>query len=123
MSISTLWCMILITARPFSPDIVQHIMPTLLCTYSSLDIWMIIHLTATKFKSFMFSVLSFTFSYAANIHIFMILYDFWLFPACFHYEIINIRNLESHVHVMGRCAPRETTDDLEDSVLHALQFH
>jgi len=115
--------MSLFIARPISPDIVQHAMPILVCTHGSLDIWTIIRLTATKFKSFMFSVLNFTFSYAANIRIIMILYDFRLFPTCFRYEIINIRNLESHVHVMGRCAPRETTDDLEDSVLHALQFH
>jgi hypothetical protein len=71
----------------------------------------------------MFSVMSFTFSYAANIRIFTILYDFRLFPACCRYKIINIRNLESHVHVMGRFAPREATNDPEDFVLQALQFH
>jgi hypothetical protein len=72
----------------------------------------------------MFSVLSFTFPYAANIRILMISYVFCLFPAaCFLYEIINIQNLESHMHVMGRCAPREATNDPEDFVLQALQFH
>jgi hypothetical protein len=58
-------CVCLFTARPFSPDTVQHTV----CSYGSLDIWTIVRLTATKFESFVFSVLSFTFSYAANIHI------------------------------------------------------
>jgi hypothetical protein len=39
----------------------------------------------------------FHFSYAANIRIIMILYDFCLFPAHFRYKIIYVWNLEGHI--------------------------
>jgi len=59
---------------------------------------------------FMFSFLGITISYAANILIIMMSYVFYLSPACFRYEILDIRNLEGHMHVMGRCAPRLATN-------------
>jgi hypothetical protein len=98
--------MCIFTARAVCSDIVQQIMPISYSSYCSLDTWAIVRLTATKFEYFMFLVLSFTFSYASNIHIIMILYDFCLFPAYFRYEIIYIRNLERHVKVTDRCVPR-----------------
>jgi hypothetical protein len=75
-------------------------------SYCSFDIWNNVSLAATKFESFMSSVLGFTVPYAANILIIMVSYDFRLFPAWFRYEIIDMRNLERLMHVTGRCAPR-----------------
>jgi hypothetical protein len=46
-----------------------------LFTYGSLDTWIIVCLTATKYEPFTFSVLGFAFAYVSNIHILMILYD------------------------------------------------
>jgi hypothetical protein len=82
-----------IHSRPVSPGIVQQIMPNLFI-YDTLDTWSIVRLTATKFEPFKFSVLGFVFAYISNIQIFMILYDFCLFPACFGYIIVKVRNLE-----------------------------
>jgi len=63
--------------------------PRLYCfLYGSLDLRTIVCLTATKFKSFVFSVLCLTVSYAENIFVILILNDFCLFPANFCYEII-----------------------------------
>jgi hypothetical protein len=42
----------------------------------------------------MFSVLGFAFACVSNIHIFVILCDFWLLSAYFCYIIVNIRILE-----------------------------
>jgi hypothetical protein len=53
----------------------------ILFLYCSLDISTSVSLAATKFESFMFSVLGFTVSYATNILIVMASYDFHLFPA------------------------------------------
>jgi hypothetical protein len=51
-----------IHARPVSPGIVQQIMPTVY-TSGSLDTWMIVCLTATKFDTFIFPMLGFVFVY------------------------------------------------------------
>jgi hypothetical protein len=56
-------------------------------------------LTADNFKSLSFSVSGFALSYAANILIPMILYDFCLFPAHFCYIIVYIRKVKSRVHL------------------------
>jgi hypothetical protein len=42
----------------------------------------------------------------------MILYGFCLLPAWFCY--VNVRNLESHMHIADRCAPRENGNGAED---------
>jgi hypothetical protein len=80
--------------------------PLLYCffLYSSLDLRTIVYLTATKFQSFVFSVLCLTVSYAADIFVIVILNDFCLFPANFCYEVINIRNLELRMHIPGLCS-------------------
>jgi hypothetical protein len=52
-----------------------------LCYNSSLDTWTAVRLTAAKFKPCMFSVLGFALTNIADIHIFMILYNFCLLPA------------------------------------------
>jgi hypothetical protein len=51
------------------------------CYNSSLVTGMVVCLTATKFKPHIFLVSGFALSNVANIFIFMILYDFCLFPA------------------------------------------
>jgi hypothetical protein len=79
-------------------------------------------MTATKFKPLIFSVLGFALSNVANIFIFMNLDDFCLLPARFCYLIINIRNLESHMHIANRYAPRKIANGAENPVLQALQF-
>jgi hypothetical protein len=87
-----------------------------------MDIWTIVNMTAAKFKSLVFPVSGFALSIIANIFMFMILYDFCLLPAWFCYVIVNVRNLESHVNIVDRCAPRETANGAENLILHALQF-
>jgi hypothetical protein len=79
-------------------------------------------MTAAKFKPLTFSVWGFALSNGTNIVIFMILDDFCLLPACFCYEIINVRNLESHMHIADRCAPRKRANGAEKFILQALQF-
>jgi hypothetical protein len=64
----------------------------------------------------------FALSNVVNILILMILYDFCLLPAWFCYVIINIQNLESHMHITDQCMPRETTNGAENLILQALQF-
>jgi hypothetical protein len=59
-------------------------------------------MTAAKFKPLIFSVWGLALSNVTNIFIFMILDDFCLLPACFRYEIINVRNLESHMQQADR---------------------
>jgi hypothetical protein len=43
----------------------------------------------------------------------MILDDFCLLPAWFCCVIIHVRNLESHMHIADRCAPRKISDGAE----------
>jgi hypothetical protein len=73
----------------------------------SLDTWTVIHMTASKFKPLIFSVSGSPLSYVANIFIFMILDDVCLLPARFCYAIINVRNLESLMHIANLCEPRK----------------
>jgi hypothetical protein len=53
-----------------------------------------VSLTAAKFKPLIFSTSGFTFSYAVNMFILMILYDLCLLPAQFCYIILYIRKVE-----------------------------
>jgi hypothetical protein len=55
---------------------------------------MIVRLTATKFKPFIFFVLGIAVAYILNIHTIMILKNFCLFPAYFGSVIMKVRNLE-----------------------------
>jgi len=55
-------------ARPVSLDTLQQIMPTLY-TYGSLHTWMIVRLTAAKFKSFILPTMFFVFVYVSNTYI------------------------------------------------------
>jgi hypothetical protein len=77
-----------------------------------------------KFKPLIFSMSGFVLSTVANIFIFifMILDDFCLLPALFCYVIINVRNLESHMHIANRYAPRKIANGAENPILQALQF-
>jgi hypothetical protein len=88
--------------------------------HNSLDTWTVVHMTATKFKPPIFSVSGFALSSVANI--FMILDDFCLLPAWFCYVIINVRNLESLMHIANWCAPRKIASGAENPILQALQF-
>jgi hypothetical protein len=68
----------------------------------------------------MFSVWGFVLS---NItYIFMIVNDFCLSSVQLCYVVVNVWNLESHIHVTGRCAPREIANGEENLILQALQF-
>jgi hypothetical protein len=51
----------------------------------------------------------------------MILDDFCLLPAWLCYVIMNVRNLESHMHIADRCAPRKGANGGENFILQALQ--
>jgi hypothetical protein len=69
------------------------------------------HLNGSKldrrqFRSLIVSMSRFALSYAANMYIFIILYDFCLLPAQFYYTNINIyiRKVESRVRIADRCA-------------------
>jgi hypothetical protein len=75
----------------------MHIL-RILCNNGSLVTWKVVSLTAAKFKLLYF-MSRFALSYAANMFILMILYDFCLFPAQFCYIIVYIRKVESRVHL------------------------
>jgi hypothetical protein len=60
---------------------------------------MVVRLIIANFKPLTFFVLCFSFSDVASICIFVILYDLCLLPAQFHYAVINIQYLESHVQL------------------------
>jgi hypothetical protein len=92
------------------------------CYNSSLVIWTVVCLTAAKFKPLIFPLSGFALSNIANICIFMILYDFCLFPALFCYIIVYIWKFESHVQIANRCAPWKISNGAENFVLQALQF-
>jgi hypothetical protein len=82
--------------------------------------WQLSDLTAAKFKPHIFPMSGFALSYAANIFILMILYDFCLLPAQFCYIIIYIRNVESRVQIADLCAPLKISSGVENLVLQAL---
>jgi hypothetical protein len=79
-------------------------------------------MTATKFKHLIFSVLGFAFLNVVNILISKILDDFCLLPLWFCYVIVNVQNLESHMHIVNRCVPRKIASGMENLILQALQF-
>jgi hypothetical protein len=83
---------------------------------------MVVNMTAAKFKPLVFPVLGFALSNIANIFVLMILYDFCLLPALFSYVIVNVRNLESRMHIADWCVPRETVNGAKNLILQALQF-
>jgi hypothetical protein len=70
-----------------SPGFAKQIMPILfiLCYNGSLVTWVVVSLATAKFKPLIFSLSDFALSYAANMFIFMILYDFCLL--CAHFVI------------------------------------
>jgi hypothetical protein len=53
-----------------------------LCHHGSLVTWMIVSLTAVKFKPLVISMSGFAYFYAVNVFILIILYDFCLLPQC-----------------------------------------
>jgi hypothetical protein len=65
----------------------------LILCYDSLVTWMVMRLTAAKFKTLIFSMSGFTLSYAANMFILIILYDFCLLSAQF--------SSYNHIHMEG----------------------
>jgi hypothetical protein len=64
------------------PGFAKQITSTLciLCYNGSLVTWTVVSLTTAKFKPLIFSTSGFALSYAVNMFILMILYDFWLLP-------------------------------------------
>jgi hypothetical protein len=85
----------------------KQIMPVLriFCYNGSLVTYTAVSLTAAKFKPLTFPVSRFALSYAVNMFILMILYDFSLLHAQFCYIIVYIKKVESHVKITDRCAP------------------
>jgi hypothetical protein len=72
-------------------------MPILLivCYNGSLVTWTVVSLSVAKFKPLMFSMCGSAISYAANMFILMILYDFCLLTTQFCYIIVYIWKIES----------------------------
>jgi hypothetical protein len=79
-----------------------------------------VHLTITKHKPLIFSVLGSTVFHVMNICIFMILYDLILLPAQLHYVIMNILYLKSHVWLVDQYALWKFISYSESFVLQAL---
>jgi hypothetical protein len=79
-------------------------------------------MTAAEFKRLIFSVLDFALTNIMNMIIFMISDYFCLLPASFCNVIVNMRDLESHVIITDRCAPRKTTNGTENLTLQALKL-
>jgi hypothetical protein len=52
----------------------------------------------------------------------MIVNDFCSSSSQLSYIIVNVRNLESHMHVANQCAPREIVYGAENLILQELQF-
>jgi hypothetical protein len=112
-----------------STGFAKQIMPTLCILFynSILVTWTFISLTTSKFKPFIFSTSGFTLSYAANVFILMILYDFCLLPAkcCYWsyiYIYIYIWKVESSVQIMYLCTLWKISNGAENLILQALQF-
>jgi hypothetical protein len=59
----------------------------------------------------------FTFSYATNMLILVILYDLCLLPAQFCYIIVYIQKVETHVQIVDQCAPCNISSGAENRVL------
>jgi hypothetical protein len=93
-----------------------------LCYNGSLVTLMVVGLTATKLEPLIFSMCGFALSYAVNMYILMILYDFCLLPAQFCYIIVCIQKVESRVQITDRCAPWKISNGAENLVLQVLQF-
>jgi hypothetical protein len=87
---------------------------------TAVDTWTVVNMTAAKFKLFVFPVSGFALSNRANIFVFMILYDFCMMPAWFCYIIVNLRNLESHMQIADRYAPRKTANGANNLVHSSL---
>jgi hypothetical protein len=49
----------------------------------------------------------------------MILDDFCLLPVWFCYVIINVRNLENHMHIANRCAPWKIAKGAKNPILQS----
>jgi hypothetical protein len=90
-----------------SPGFAKQIMFILLilCYNGSLVTWTVVNFTAAKFKSFIFSILGFALSYAANSFILTVLYGFCLLPAQFCYIIVYVDKVEIRVQIANRYAP------------------
>jgi hypothetical protein len=80
-----------------SPDSAKHIVPILCiwCYNDCLVTWTVVSLTTAKFKPLIFSMSGFALSYTVNMFSLLILYDFCLLPAQFHYIIVYIWKVES----------------------------
>jgi hypothetical protein len=59
--------------------------------------WMVVGLTAAKFKPLIFPMPDFSLSSAKYISIYMVYDYFCLSPAQFSYKVVHERNFESHV--------------------------
>jgi hypothetical protein len=76
----------------------------------------------TKFKPLIFSVWGFVLSNIAYIFIFMIMNYFCSSSTQFCYVIVNVRHLESYMHISNRCVPWKIAIGAENPVFYSLQF-
>jgi hypothetical protein len=90
----------------------------ILCYNGSLVIWKVVSFTI-KVSPLIFSMYGFALSYAMNMFILMIMYDFCLLPAQFYYVIliIYVGKVEIRVQIADRCAPWKIYNGVEDLVL------
>jgi hypothetical protein len=76
-----------------SPGFAKLVMPVIRIHNGSLATWTVVSFKAAKFKP----LSGFDLSYAANMFILMISYDFYLLPAQFCFTVIHIRQVESRL--------------------------
>jgi hypothetical protein len=90
----------------------MHIL-RILCYNGSLVTWRVVSLTATKFKSLIFSMSGFTLSYTVNMFILMILYDF---------IIVYTRKVENRVQIADRRALWKISSGAENPFCRRCNF-
>jgi hypothetical protein len=61
-------------------------------------------------------------SYAANMIVLMILYDFCFLPTQCYYVIVSVQKVESRLKIAERCAIYKISDGAQNLVLQPLQF-
>jgi hypothetical protein len=103
--VSRMFYVYTIYTRPLSPQAQYSKSCPIICSLlynSSLQIWIVIRLTATKFKPLKLSMSRFALPYILDISIYIILYDFRLLPTYFCYIIVNRWNIENLMQFADR---------------------
>jgi hypothetical protein len=74
----------------------------ILCYNGSLVPLTVVRLTTPKFKPLIFFISGFALTYAPNMFMLTILYDFCLLPAQFCFMIVYIWKVENRVQIAGK---------------------